>query len=77
MRGLGSDNQNVYRISLGGGENVLAIICGDGCTTLCVCACLLGCFSHVQLFELMDCIWPGSSIHGILQAKYCEYTKNH
>ena len=28
--------------------------------------CMLSLFSHVQLWEPMDCNLPGSSVHGIL-----------
>ena len=37
---------------------------------LCVCACMLICFSCVWLCNLTDCSSPGFSVHGILQAKY-------
>ena len=34
-------------------------------------ACMLSCFSCVQLFcDSMDCSLLGSSVHGILQARY-------
>ena len=38
---------------------------------MCVCAYtkLLRCFSHIQLRDPMDCSPPGSSVHGILQAR--------
>ena len=35
-------------------------------------ACLLSHFSHVQLFAV-DCNQPGSSVHGILQARILEW----
>ena len=36
----------------------------------CVCVRTLSCFSHVWLFcDPMDCSPPGSSVHGILQAR--------
>ena len=35
-----------------------------------LCACLL---SHVRLFDPMDCSPPGSSVHGILQARVLEW----
>ena len=35
--------------------------------------CVLSCFSHVQLCEAMDCSPPGSSVHGILQARIPEW----
>ena len=34
---------------------------------------LLSRFSHVRLFESMDCSQPGSSIHGILQVRILEW----
>ena len=36
------------------------------------CVCMLSCFSHVQLFANL---WspPGSSVHGILQARILEW----
>ena len=36
-------------------------------------ACVLGRFSHVWLCDPMDCSPPGSSIHGILQARILEW----
>ena len=35
--------------------------------------CMLNCFSHVQLCDLMDCSLPDSSLHGILQARILEW----
>ena len=35
-------------------------------------ACMLSCFSHVQLCEPLDCSPPGSSVHRILQARILE-----
>ena len=37
-----------------------------------VCACLLSCFSRVQICDPMDCSRPGSSVHGILHARILE-----
>ena len=35
---------------------------------------LLNCFSHVRLFETpVDCSPPGSSLHGVLQARILEW----
>ena len=38
-----------------------------------VCACVLSCFSRVQLFVTLDCSLPGSSVHGILQPRILEW----
>ena len=38
-----------------------------------ICAYVLRRFSHVQLYKLMDCIQPRSSVHGILQARMLEW----
>ena len=35
--------------------------------------CLLSHFSHVRLCDAMDCSPPGSSVHGILQARMVEW----
>ena len=35
--------------------------------------CVLNCFSSVQLCDLTDCSPPGSSVHGILQARILEW----
>ena len=35
--------------------------------------CELSHFSHVQLCDPMDCSAPGSSVHGILQARILEW----
>ena len=34
---------------------------------------MLSHFSHVQLFDVMDCCPPGSSVYGILQARILEW----
>ena len=34
---------------------------------------VLSCFSHVQLCDPMGCSLPGSSVHGILQARTLEW----
>ena len=34
---------------------------------------MLSCFSHVRLCDPMDCSPPGSSVHGILQARILEW----
>ena len=36
----------------------------------CCCCCLFRCFSHVLQCDPMDYSLPGSSVHGILQARY-------
>ena len=33
---------------------------------------MLSHFSHIQLYDHMDCSPPGSSVHGILQARKLE-----
>ena len=38
-----------------------------------MCACVLSCFSHVRLFEILWTVAPGSSVHGILQASNLEW----
>ena len=41
---------------------------------VCVCVCVLCCAqSHLSLWNLMDCSLPGSSIHGIFQARILEW----
>ena len=40
---------------------------------LSMCLLLLTCFSRVQLCNLVDCSLPGSSVHGILQARILEW----
>ena len=40
---------------------------------VCMCVCVYQSLSHVQLCDLMDCSLPGSSIHGILQARILEW----
>ena len=34
---------------------------------------MLSCFSHVQLGDPLDCSLPGSSVHGVLQARILEW----
>ena len=45
------------------------------CWSLCVCVCVCVCtLSHVQLFcDPMDCSPPGSSAHGVFQARILEW----
>ena len=38
----------------------------------CVC-CVLSCLCQVRLYNPMDCSPPGSSLHGILQARILEW----
>ena len=35
--------------------------------------CMLSCFSHVRLFDALNCSLLGSSVHGILQARILEW----
>ena len=39
------------------------------CVCVCVCVCVFSHFSHVQLCNPMDYRPPGSSVHGMLQAR--------
>ena len=39
---------------------------------ICV-LCVLSQFSHIQLCDPMDCRPPGSSVHGVLQARILEW----
>ena len=38
-------------------------------TRVCVCVCVCVCELLMSLCDLMDCSPPGSSVHGILQAR--------
>ena len=38
-----------------------------------ICACVLNRFSRVRLCNPVDCSPPGSSVHGILQARILEW----
>ena len=40
---------------------------------VCVCVCVLVTQSCPTLCDLMDCSLPGSSVHGILQARILEW----
>ena len=40
---------------------------------VCVRADMLSRFSRVQLLDAMDCSLPGSSVHGVLQARILEW----
>ena len=41
--------------------------------TLFISACMLGCFNQVRLCDYMNYNPPGSSVHGILQARKLEW----
>ena len=43
------------------------------CVCVCVCVCVLVTQSCPTLCNPMDCSWPGSSVHGILQARIVEW----
>ena len=43
------------------------------CVCVCVCVCVLVTQSCPTLCDLMDCSLPGSSVHGILQARILEW----
>ena len=45
----------------------------DICVCVCVCVCVLVTQSCPTLHDPMDCKLPGSSIHGILQARGLEW----
>ena len=42
-------------------------------TPIFFCVCMLSRFSRVRLCDPMDCSPPGSSVHGILQARILEW----
>ena len=44
---------------------------------VCVCVCVCYLFSHVWLCSPMGCNPPGSSVHGILQARILEWVATH
>ena len=43
------------------------------CVCVCVCVCMLVTQSWPTLCDPMDCIPPGSSVHGIFQARILEW----
>ena len=43
------------------------------CVCVCVCVCMLVTQSYTILCDPMDCSSPGSSVHGILQARTLEW----
>ena len=47
------------------------LACGDSCVCVCVCVCVCAqlCPTHC---DPMDCSLPGSSVHGIFQARILE-----
>ena len=52
---------------------VLIHLTGILYNTVCVRACVLSRFGHVRLCDPMDYSRPGSSVHGILQARTLEW----
>ena len=65
------------------GQQASSVCVCSVCVCVCVCACMCVCvrvcvrtrsLSRVWLFcDLMDCSPPGSSVHGILQARILEW----
>ena len=52
-------------------NNTYLCVCVGGGLRVCVCVCVL--VSHIHLFfDSIDCSPPGSSVHGILQARILE-----
>ena len=47
-------------------------VCACACMCVCVCVCVLVPQSCLTLCDPMDCSPPGSSVHGILQARTLE-----
>ena len=50
---------------------VFMCVCG-GCVCMCVCVCMHVCILNCSVMlnsNLMDCSLPGSSVHGIFQAR--------
>ena len=43
------------------------------CVCVCVCVCVLSHLVRSGSFDLMDCSPPGSSLHGISQARILEW----
>ena len=43
------------------------------CVCVCVCVCVLVALLCLTLCDPMDCSLPGSSVHGILQARILEW----
>ena len=43
------------------------------CVYVCVCVCVLVAQSRLILCNPMDCSLPGSSVHGILQARILQW----
>ena len=54
-------------------ENVCVYVCVCMCVCVCMRAHTLCRFSRVWLCNLIDCSLPGSSVHGILQARILEW----
>ena len=47
--------------------------CLAQCMRVCVCVCAESLQSYLALCDPMDCSPPGSSVHGILQARILEW----
>ena len=47
------------------------------CVCVCVCVCVLVTQSRSIICNPMDCSLPGSSVHGILQARIWEWVAIH
>ena len=47
--------------------------CWAQCVSVCVCVCVWVAQSHPTLWDSMECSLPGSSVHGILQARILEW----
>ena len=61
------------RISLEGLKNVLESYTGAQGITCCHCCCCLVAKLCLTLYNSMNCSLPGSSVHGIIQARILEW----
>ena len=59
--------------SLIGGHCVASSCIMNNAAVNTLCACVLSGFSRVRLYDARDCSRPGSSAHGILQARILEW----
>ena len=52
---------------------LILCVCVHMCVCVCVCVCVCACSVMSDSLQSLDCSLPGSSVHGIFQARILEW----